>query len=161
MRELSEWNEGHLMCAALLTLSELNKNQIDELTSGNTQVNLKLKKRFIFQYFCLVYQVQIIIKCEFEFTTVSGFTQNIVSHPVFFFSKLCNTFLLTCTFFVFKAKILIYCRSGNRAGVAVGMVEGWGYTNVNNIGGYTDIVDKCGDCGAGNGILFLDRNLVR
>jgi hypothetical protein len=56
---------------------------------------------------------------------------------------------------------LIYCRSGNRAGVAVGMVEGWGYTNVNNIGGYTDIVDKCGDCGAGNGILFLDRNLVR
>ena len=101
MRELSEWNEGHLMCAALLTLSELNKNQIDELTSGNTQVNLKLKKRFIFQYFCLVYQVQIIIKCEFEFTTVSGFTQNIVSHPVFFLLEALQHVFVDVYFFCF------------------------------------------------------------
>ena len=44
----------------------------------------------------------------------------------------------------------MYCRSGNRAGVAVGMVEDWGYTNVHNIGGYESIMDQCGDCGSGN-----------
>jgi rhodanese-related sulfurtransferase len=44
----------------------------------------------------------------------------------------------------------MYCRSGNRAGVAVGMVEDWGYTNVYNIGGYESIMDQCGDCGSSN-----------
>jgi phage shock protein E len=35
-------------------------------------------------------------------------------------------------------KILLYCRSGRRAGIALETLTGLGYTNVENIGGYED-----------------------
>ena len=41
VRELSEWDEGHLGCATLLTLADLEETQIDTLTDGNTQVTWK------------------------------------------------------------------------------------------------------------------------
>ena len=42
--------------------------------------------------------------------------------------------------------VLIYCRTGNRAGVALQQLESWGYTNVHNIGGYETLMSTCGDC---------------
>jgi phage shock protein E len=40
------------------------------------------------------------------------------------------------------AKILLYCRSGNRAGVAKKTLESLGYTAVTNGGGLKDLVGK-------------------
>lgn len=37
-------------------------------------------------------------------------------------------------------EILLYCRSGNRAGVALRTLTSMGYTNVKNVGGYDDAV---------------------
>ena len=40
------------------------------------------------------------------------------------------------------AKIVLYCRSGGRAGRAKEALEGLGFTNVENAGGYEDIKDS-------------------
>ena len=37
------------------------------------------------------------------------------------------------------AEIHVYCRSGRRAGIAKETLEGMGYTNVTNAGGYDDV----------------------
>lgn len=37
-----------------------------------------------------------------------------------------------------NAEILLYCRSGNRAGIAKRALEDLGYTNVKNLGGLED-----------------------
>ena len=39
-------------------------------------------------------------------------------------------------------KIILYCRSGGRAGKALETLKSMGYTNVENAGGYEDIKDK-------------------
>lgn len=41
-----------------------------------------------------------------------------------------------------SAKIMIYCAAGGRAGKAKEVLEGLGYTTVENGGGYDDIKDK-------------------
>mmetsp|Transcript_21555 Transcript_21555/g.54378 ORF Transcript_21555/g.54378 Transcript_21555/m.54378 type:complete len:177 (-) Transcript_21555:399-929(-) len=47
--------------------------------------------------------------------------------------------------------VAVYCRSGARAGQAKTKLEGWGYTNVVNAGGYDALVAAgCGDCGSGS-----------
>ena len=38
--------------------------------------------------------------------------------------------------------IKLYCAVGGRAGIAKGVLEEMGYTNVTNEGGYKDLVDK-------------------
>ena len=41
--------------------------------------------------------------------------------------------------------LFVYCRSGNRSGQAVGLLESMGYTNVTNIGGilsYTGTIER-------------------
>lgn len=43
------------------------------------------------------------------------------------------------------AKVYVYCRSGNRSGVAIGILEQAGYTDVTNIGGLTDWQAAGGD----------------
>jgi len=40
------------------------------------------------------------------------------------------------------AKIIVYCRVGGRAGLAKSTLEGLGYTNVENGGGYDDVVQR-------------------
>ncbi|CAD7957152.1 unnamed protein product [Amoebophrya sp. A120] len=46
-------------------------------------------------------------------------------------------------------RVVVYCRSGGRAGVAKTKLEGWGYTNVYNAGGYDSLVAAgCANCGA-------------
>ena len=40
------------------------------------------------------------------------------------------------------AKIVLYCKSGGRAGRAKEALEGMGFTNVENAGGYEDIKDR-------------------
>jgi len=37
--------------------------------------------------------------------------------------------------------VVLYCRTGTRAGFAQLQMESWGYTNVVNLGGWTDIAD--------------------
>jgi phage shock protein E len=37
------------------------------------------------------------------------------------------------------AKIVLYCASGNRAGIAQKTLTGMGYTDVTNAGGYNDL----------------------
>lgn len=41
-----------------------------------------------------------------------------------------------------SAAIHLYCRSGNRAGVAKRILDGLGYTNVTNEGGYRQLMSK-------------------
>jgi phage shock protein E len=40
--------------------------------------------------------------------------------------------------------IYVYCRSGNRSGLAKGTLQGMGYTRVVNIGGLDDALKKSG-----------------
>jgi len=41
-----------------------------------------------------------------------------------------------------NAEIYLYCRSGNRAGIAKRALESEGYTNVTNVGGLSDAREK-------------------
>ncbi|SMF40301.1 phage shock protein E [Alteromonadaceae bacterium Bs31] len=41
-----------------------------------------------------------------------------------------------------NASIHVYCRSGNRSGIAKGVLEKMGYTNVVNEGGYEDLLKR-------------------
>lgn len=43
------------------------------------------------------------------------------------------------------AKIVLYCRSGGRAGRAKTVLEEMGFTNVENAGGYEDVKDRFAD----------------
>lgn len=40
------------------------------------------------------------------------------------------------------ADIRVYCRSGNRSGIAKNMLEAQGFTNVTNEGGYQDLLKR-------------------
>jgi phage shock protein E len=42
------------------------------------------------------------------------------------------------------ATIYVYCRSGRRSGIAQDTLEGMGYTQVTNIGGLEDALEKSG-----------------
>ncbi len=39
-------------------------------------------------------------------------------------------------------KVVLYCKSGRRASVALKTLNGLGYNNVKNVGGYSDLKDK-------------------
>ncbi len=43
------------------------------------------------------------------------------------------------------AVIIIYCRSGGRAGIAKNTLEGMGYTNITNAGGYEQLKEGGGN----------------
>lgn len=61
------------------------------------------------------------------------------------------------------AEINLYCRSGNRAGQAKTLLEAAGFTNVNNVGGISDVRElrQIAQTNTSQGESTVDSELIR